>query len=64
VRNPPAASTTNTARIANSILTTNISDLQTNFVPIMFITTTATMSPMPIALPDHSGVCHGNSARR
>jgi hypothetical protein len=33
-------------------------------VPTKFTTTTATMSPMPIALPDHSGVCHGSNARR
>jgi hypothetical protein len=33
-------------------------------VPAKFATTTATMCPIPIALPDHSGVCHGSKARR
>jgi hypothetical protein len=33
-------------------------------VPIRFTTTTATISPMPIALPDQSGVCQDGSARR
>ena len=45
------------------MLTTINSERPTSFVPTRLITTTATISPMPITLPDQSGVAQGSSAR-
>src|SRR6202158_5910529 len=55
--------TTKAATMANSIVTTKSSDLPTNLLPMRLTTTTVTIRPMPIALADQSGVCHGSSAR-
>ena len=43
--------------------TTNNSDRPTSLEPTMLINTTATISPIPMTLPDQAGVSHGSSAR-